>query len=64
MYNQREIDEIEKLLQSENMEDVGIITPYRFQAKLIQDKFGDKVDSNTIHKFQGREKKQLFFQLL
>ena len=61
LYNQREIDEIEKLLQSENMEDVGIITPYRFQAKLIQDKFGDKVDSNTIHKFQGREKKTIIF---
>lgn len=60
-YNQREIDEIENLLTIEEMEDIGVITPYRYQAKLIQDKFGDKVDSSTIHKFQGREKKTIIF---
>lgn len=60
-YNQREIDEIENLLTNEEMEDIGVITPYRYQAKLIQDKFGDKVDSSTIHKFQGREKKTIIF---
>ena len=43
------------------MEDIGIITPYRYQAKLIQDKFGNKVDASTIHKFQGREKKSIIF---
>lgn len=61
LYNQREIDEIENLLTNEEMEDIGVITPYRYQAKLIQDKFGDKVDSSTIHKFQGREKKTIIF---
>lgn len=60
-YNQREIDEIENLLTNEKMEDIGVITPYRYQAKLIQDKFGGKVDSSTIHKFQGREKKTIIF---
>ena len=43
------------------MEDIGVITPYRYQAKLIQNKFGDKVDSSTIHKFHGREKKTIIF---
>jgi len=60
-YNQREIDEIENLMNTEKMEDIGVITPYRYQAKLIQDKFGNKVDSSTIHKFQGREKKTIIF---
>ena len=60
-YNQREIDEIENLFNTESMEDIGVITPYRYQAKLIQNKFGDKVDSSTIHKFQGREKKTIIF---
>ncbi|MBR4270315.1 MAG: DUF2726 domain-containing protein [Clostridia bacterium] len=60
-YNQREIDEIENLINTESMEDIGIITPYRYQAKLIQDKFGNKVDASTIHKFQGREKKSIIF---
>ena len=61
LYNQREIDEIEKLISNEELEDIGVITPYRYQAKLIQDKFGNKVDSSTIHKFQGREKKTIIF---
>ena len=61
LYNQREIDEIEELLKNEEFEDIGIITPYRYQSELIQEKFGDKVDSSTIHKFQGREKKTIIF---
>ena len=60
-YNQREIDEIEKIINEDELEDIGVITPYRYQAKLIQDQFGDKVDSSTIHKFQGREKKTIIF---
>lgn len=61
MYNQREIDEIEDILNREELEDIGVITPYRYQAKLIQEKFGDKVEASTIHKFQGREKKTILF---
>ncbi len=61
LYNQREIDEIEKLLNEEKLEDVGVITPYNYQAKLIQEKFGNKVEASTIHKFQGREKKNIIF---
>ncbi len=61
IYNQREIDEISELIKKENLEDVGVITPYRYQASLIQREFGNEVESSTIHKFQGREKKTIIF---
>ena len=60
-YNQREIDEIEKLIDSEALEDVGIITPYRYQSSLIQDKYSDSLVASTVHSFQGREKKTIIF---
>ena len=61
LYNQREIDEIEALMNQEQLDDVGVITPYRYQSQLIQSELGDRVDSSTIHKFQGREKKTIIF---
>lgn len=60
-YNQREIDEINNLLKAEKLNDVGVITPYSYQAELIQNKFGNLVEASTIHKFQGREKKTIIF---
>ena len=61
LYNQREIDEITRLLDEEDLEDVGVIAPYRYQTDLIMQQLGDKVDASTIHKFQGREKKTIIF---
>ena len=61
LYNQREVDEVERILSEEHLDDIGVITPYRCQAKLFQDKFGDKLEASTIHKFQGREKKNIIF---
>ncbi len=61
LYNQREIDEIKRVLDEESLEDVGIITPYNYQASLIQEQLGDRVESSTVHKFQGREKKTIIF---
>lgn len=58
-YNDREKDEIEKILEKYH-DDVGIITPFRFQAINLKNKFKDKysnVEIDTVHKFQGREKK-------
>lgn len=43
------------------LEEFNVSRAYSYQAKLIQDKFGDKVDASTIHKFQGREKKTIIF---
>lgn len=61
LYNQREIDEVDKLLDEEKLEDIGVITPYRCQAELFQEKFKDRLEASTIHKFQGREKKTIIF---
>ncbi|MCR4726223.1 MAG: DUF2726 domain-containing protein [Clostridia bacterium] len=61
LYNQREIDEIKKIVEETDLSDIGVITPYAYQAELIQAQLGDKVDASTIHKFQGREKKTIIF---
>lgn len=61
LYNQREIDEIVKLIDSEHLEDIGVIAPYRYHTEMIMQQIGDRVDASTIHKFQGREKKTIVF---
>ena len=61
IYNQREIDEIKELLSKENLEDVGIISPYRYQTQIITEQVPDGIEASTIHKFQGREKKTIIF---
>ena len=61
LYNQREIDEIKELFKKENLQDVGIIAPYRYHTEVVQEQLGDTVDASTIHKFQGREKKTIIF---
>ena len=56
--NMREVEVIcnEVLPQLAENEDVGIIAPYRHQVKAIQSIIkNEKVDINTVHKFQGRE---------
>lgn len=56
-FNQREIDVIVQEVMpeySESAESVGIITPYREQAKQINDALGRQIAS-TVHKYQGRE---------
>ena len=61
LYNQREIDEIKKIVAEMDLSDIGVITPYAYQAEQIQEQLGEKVDASTIHKFQGREKKTIIF---
>ena len=55
-FNQREIDVIQYEVMPEYSAfgSVGIITPYRDQAKAINKALGKDVAS-TVHKFQGRE---------
>lgn len=61
-YNIRELEVIKnEILKDDRVkqyknEDIGITTPYRMQADLIQD-IDKSIQSDTIHKFQGREKK-------
>ena len=49
--NQRQID----VIQQENYQSVGIITPYRDQVAAIRKQLGDTYEVDTVHKFQGRE---------
>jgi superfamily I DNA and/or RNA helicase len=60
--NQRQIDVIfneilpEKKINPEQ-QSVGIISPYRLQANELQKVIGNqKIDADTVHKFQGRER--------
>lgn len=55
-FNQREIDVIPQEVMPEyaDMGTVGIITPYRSQAKEINKAIGTDIAS-TVHKYQGRE---------
>lgn len=62
IYNERELkvikDEVltEVLLGKYDDKDVGITTPYRLQAEMMaQEK--ESIESDTVHKYQGREKK-------
>lgn len=60
LYSEREADEIFNLVNKEHPDDLGVISPYRIQVKTIADKLSDnKIDVSTIHKFQGREKKNI-----
>lgn len=62
-YNQRQIDIIEKEILPElsdkvDNQEVGIISPYRDQKNNLEKKI-DKVQIDTVHKFQGREKEAI-----
>lgn len=61
-FNQRELDVIEQevLLGLTNQivlpDDIGVVTPYRHQADRAFRQFDGTIESDTIHKYQGREK--------
>lgn len=56
-YNQRQIDEITKVIIPElKSTNIGIIAPYNAQTKAIQKEITDQIPISTVHKFQGREK--------
>lgn len=60
-YNQRELDVIvEEVLKNpdiaENHEKIGFVTPYRKQADKAGQLLSGGIQSDTVHKYQGREK--------
>lgn len=57
-YNQRQIDVIkEEILPTMHFMDIGIISPFRRQVtKLTEDVDHVKIEIDTVHKYQGREK--------
>lgn len=58
-YNDREAQEIIKIISDNPEKEIGVITPFRAQAmyitNLLKDQFPN-VEIDTIHKFQGRQK--------
>lgn len=57
-YNLREVDEIIEIIKEGRNKEIGIITPFRYQANVIREKVKDydNVEVDTIHRFQGRQK--------
>lgn len=60
-YNQREIDEIKEYLKNNDLSDVGIISPFRFQVSKYIEQLTDvfNIEIDTVHKFQGRQKQNI-----
>lgn len=60
-YNQRELDvTVEEILKNPDLatenSQIGFVTPYRKQANVAGDLLQDGIESDTVHKYQGREK--------
>jgi len=58
-----EVDAIIQIIKDENIENCGIITPFRNQAELINERLkkeGIKAEAGTIHTFQGDENDVIF----
>lgn len=60
-YNQRELDvTVEEVLKNpdltEDYEKIGFVTPYRKQANKAAQLLSGGIQSDTVHKYQGREK--------
>lgn len=63
-YNQRQIDETDFYIRKNYTADytkVGVVTPYRDHAVLLQKQLPSGAEADTIHKFQGREKDVIIF---
>lgn len=61
-YNQRELDvTVEEVLKNPdvNYQDIGFVTPYRKQADKASELLDEKIQSDTVHKYQGREKNMI-----
>lgn len=61
-FNQRELDVIEREIllglteEATKHADIGFVTPYRHQANRASKQFHSDIESDTIHRYQGREK--------
>lgn len=57
-YNQREIDEVSSYIKDLKYDSIGIISPFRYQVEKYTENLLDmeKVEIDTVHKFQGRQK--------
>ncbi|MDD4781958.1 MAG: AAA domain-containing protein [Tissierellia bacterium] len=64
LYNQREIDEIENLIKTSSSNKIGVISPFKYQAELINNKFSSQIEADTVHKFQGRQKDEVILSFV
>jgi len=60
--------QLAKVAKSSGFTEIGIITPYRAQARFIRKLAGDsgfekEVEVATVHRFQGREKQIIIFDI-
>lgn len=59
-YNQRELDVVSEILENpelaEKHEKIGFVCPYRKQANKAGKLLPKHIQSDTVHKYQGREK--------
>ena len=63
-HNQRQIDETNLYIRENYADDyaqVGVISPYRNHANLLKSHLPEGAESDTIHKYQGREKDTIIF---
>lgn len=59
--NQREADVIAKevlqrFCRDTSLADIGVVTPYRRQVDKVAEALVNAIETDTVHKFQGREK--------
>ena len=65
MYNQREIDEIKILTKNKELGNIGVISPFRYQANMIINDFKNtNLEADTVHKFQGRQKDEIILSFV
>lgn len=70
-FNQRELEELNHLIEnkneysielySQNLEDMGLVSPYRLQIEYAREINSEEIEKDTVHKYQGREKPIIVF---
>jgi hypothetical protein len=70
-FNQRELEELNNLIEkgseyniklySENLSDIGLVTPYKLQVEYAREINSEEIEKDTVHKYQGREKPVIVF---
>jgi ATP-dependent RNA/DNA helicase IGHMBP2 len=53
-----------KALQQAGVTQIGIITPYAGQVRLLREQLGEEIEINSVDGFQGREKEAILISLV
>lgn len=71
IFNERELEELDSFIKnqseypiklySEDLSDIGLISPYRLQIERSKRINSEEIEKDTIHKYQGREKPIIVF---